>query len=226
MIIELGVTRNVGEKNICVRNICVQKIYVRAFLFLWKGASVDIVCKFFPLRGIFMLYQKKIALASVATAKINACKQIFQNAHIEACKAPSNVSNQPLSREETFTGAQYRLQNLRALSSRESELFIAIENGIWKIGDEYYDTPVVMIQGADPFSSVLSVTGESVYIPLHYAAMACDLKGVKTIGTLLMEDALIVDHQDPHSYLTAGKVSREYILAAVLKKAFMAYRSL
>ena len=171
-----------------------------------------------------MFNLNEIALASAATAKINACKRVFKNAHIEACNAPSNVSNQPLSREETFKGAQYRLQNLRALSSGEYELFIAIENGIWKIGDEYYDTPVVMIQGTDPFSPVLSITGESVCIPLHYAAMACESEGVKTIGTLLMEKNVHLDHQDPHIYLTNYKKSREDILAEVLRKAFMAYQ--
>jgi len=83
---------------------------------------------------------KKILVGSLNPVKIEAVRRGFQkmfpseNFECSGISVPSNVSDQPLSDEETLKGAENRVQN--ALKSSEiADYYVGIEGGIEVVGD-------------------------------------------------------------------------------------------
>jgi inosine/xanthosine triphosphatase len=84
---------------------------------------------------------QKVAVASKNPVKLNAVKEgfklLFPNTEFsfEAIAAPSGVADQPMTDDETYTGALNRVNHLA--SSIEADYWIAIEGGAQEKNDEY-----------------------------------------------------------------------------------------
>lgn len=84
---------------------------------------------------------KKIIIASKNPVKINAVKigfeKVFPNLDSEyiGISVPSNVSDQPMTNEETLTGAINRANNAKK-ERPDADFWIGIEGGIDKINNE------------------------------------------------------------------------------------------
>jgi inosine/xanthosine triphosphatase len=84
---------------------------------------------------------KKVAVASKNPVKINAVKEAFLllfpdwQIEIEGMPAPSGVSDQPMSDEETYNGALNRVNHLS--SNTKADYWVAIEGGAQEKDFEY-----------------------------------------------------------------------------------------
>ncbi len=84
---------------------------------------------------------QKIIVASKNPVKINAVKIGFEkmfpdeNFELEGVFVPSNVSDQPISDEETITGAMNRVENAKN-EFQNADYWVGIEGGIKKTQDE------------------------------------------------------------------------------------------
>ena len=81
---------------------------------------------------------KKIIIASKNPVKINSVKMAFQKVftgegfEFEGVSVPSNVSDQPVSDEETMLGASNRVNNAM-VSFPDADYWVGIEGGIEKL---------------------------------------------------------------------------------------------
>lgn len=76
----------------------------------------------------------KIIVASTNPVKINAAKMGFErmfpseSVEVQGISVPSGVSHQPMSDEETYTGAKTRATNAR-MENSEADYWVGIEGG-------------------------------------------------------------------------------------------------
>ena len=82
---------------------------------------------------------KKVIIASKNPVKINATKKAFEEVftdrfEFEGVSADSLVSDQPMSNDETLTGATNRLQNIQHL---KADYFVSIEGGVDLLDNNY-----------------------------------------------------------------------------------------
>lgn len=80
----------------------------------------------------------KIIVSSLNKTKINAVKNVYADMEVIACEAASNVSEQPMSDEETRTGAINRAKNSH--KAHPEAITIGLEGGVMQIGNELYLT--------------------------------------------------------------------------------------
>src|SRR5699024_7897254 len=78
----------------------------------------------------------KIIIGSLNQAKINAVKNVFKANILEAVNVPSNVSDQPMTDEETLFGAMNRANNCHAIYP--NHLAIGLEGGVMLMNEELY----------------------------------------------------------------------------------------
>lgn len=96
---------------------------------------------------------KKVYIGSSNPVKI-ACTRIgfetifgdLDNYEFIGKSVPSNVSDQPMTNEETLKGAVNRAKNLK-LSYPDGDFYVGIEGGIEEIGDEMEAFAWVVING-------------------------------------------------------------------------------
>lgn len=78
----------------------------------------------------------KIAIGSKNKTKILACERVFPEAEIIAMRAPSDVSEQPFSDEETLQGAKNRAK--WCLEQEGISFGIGLEGGVMQMKDTLY----------------------------------------------------------------------------------------
>lgn len=80
----------------------------------------------------------KIVISSTNPVKVNATSEAFKTSfpdekfEVEAISVESNVSNQPMSEQETMNGALNRVNNAQKLRP-EADYWVGIEGGIQRI---------------------------------------------------------------------------------------------
>jgi len=97
----------------------------------------------------------KIAIWTLREPKIQAIKEAikacpyFSQKEIEyiAQKVPSDVSDMPLSLEETMKGAQNRARNLKNIWV-EADFYVGLEWGTFKVGDRTFLLGVVYVENS------------------------------------------------------------------------------
>ncbi len=78
---------------------------------------------------------KKVIIASLNPAKINAVKSAFEavfpdlDFHFEGTSVPSEVSDQPMTNEETKAGALNRVRNAKS-AIEDGDYYVGLEAGI------------------------------------------------------------------------------------------------
>ncbi|NEV93351.1 non-canonical purine NTP phosphatase [Psychroflexus sp. YR1-1] len=99
---------------------------------------------------------KKVIIASKNPVKIKAAKQgleqMFPDQEFECVgvSVPSNVSDQPMSDEETFLGAKNRADNASG-SDKDADFHIGIEGGIAQINNEMQAFAWVVIKSGEQY---------------------------------------------------------------------------
>ncbi|MES9683569.1 inosine/xanthosine triphosphatase [Bacillus sp. AFS001701] len=97
----------------------------------------------------------KIIIGSLNPTKVGAVKKVFNQYKVEGLNVPSNVSNQPLTDQETMQGAINRAHNARVAG--ESEIGIGLEGGVIIENDRLflcnwgalvYENEVILASGA------------------------------------------------------------------------------
>ena len=97
---------------------------------------------------------KKIIVASQNPVKLNATHLGFQKMFpdevfvVEGVSVSSNVSEQPMSDEETLNGAMQRVKNAR-LQITDADYWVGIEGGVHERGLEMEEFGWVVIVSAD-----------------------------------------------------------------------------
>lgn len=85
--------------------------------------------------------KNKVLVASKNPVKLNAVKtgfkRMFPNREFEFLNAsvPSNVEDQPMDNEATFTGALNRANNAKSIF-KDVDFWVGVEGGIERAGDE------------------------------------------------------------------------------------------
>lgn len=96
----------------------------------------------------------KIIVTSKNPVKVEAVKEAFQKVFnnntitIDGLAVPSGVSDQPLSDQETITGAMNRLNNAMSINSK-ADYYVSIEAGINDIEGEMYNYAWVFIKNRE-----------------------------------------------------------------------------
>ncbi|SDG56767.1 inosine/xanthosine triphosphatase [Psychroflexus sediminis] len=99
---------------------------------------------------------KKVIIASKNPVKIKAAKQgleqMFPDQEFECVgvSVPSNVSDQPMSDEETFRGAKNRADNA-ANTHKDADFYFGIEGGIAQIDNEMQAFAWVVIKSGEKY---------------------------------------------------------------------------
>eukprot|EP00475_Leptophrys_vorax_P030479 TRINITY_DN4570_c0_g1_i1.p1 TRINITY_DN4570_c0_g1~~TRINITY_DN4570_c0_g1_i1.p1 ORF type:complete len:390 (-),score=130.13 TRINITY_DN4570_c0_g1_i1:56-1225(-) len=161
---------------------------------------------------------QKVAVASESKLKIAAVQAAYPEAQVKGYPSNSGVSSQPLTKDETLTGAQNRLVDVKK-AAPDADVWIAIENGIflWIEGSStYVDQACVLIESKG--ANVIQIWSEAVPVPGDLVKESIASSGKKTVGEILVERKAIEDSRDPHAYLAKNpKKNRQVLLEAVLK---------
>jgi len=97
----------------------------------------------------------KITIGSLNPTKVGAVQKVFNEFKVEGLNVPSNVSNQPMTDQETMHGAINRAHNARVAG--ESEIGIGLEGGVIIENDRLflcnwgalvYENEVILASGA------------------------------------------------------------------------------
>ena len=117
---------------------------------------------------------KKVIVASANPVKINTTeigfKKMFPQEAFEVrgISAPSNVSNQPMSGEETLKGAMNRANNVSKLAP-DADFWVGIEGGLQEVNGELEAFAWVVIKSKDGLLGK-GRTG-SFFLPLKVAEL-------------------------------------------------------
>lgn len=174
-----------------------------------------------------------IKLGSQSELKIQATRLAFAaeasrmpgqpQIEIFAIKAASEVNEQPFGYEETLRGARNRLANTKKDPSAAAATFVVtIENGILQFSDpnttkpSYIDMPFVIVENL--------LTGKQYFTTGCGMPLSSDLveeaqrRGFDKfhVGMLIYEKyGDQCNKNDPHSFLTAGRLSRVEMMVQV-----------
>ncbi len=116
---------------------------------------------------------KKVIIASDNPVKIRAVKDGFEKMfpdekfEFSGVAFPSNVSNQPLSNDETFIGAKNRADNA-FLKIKDAYFCVGIEGGIEPVGQEMEAFAWVVVRSGEQYGK--SRTG-TFFLPKEVAGL-------------------------------------------------------
>lgn len=106
---------------------------------------------------------KKVIIASKNPVKINAIKQgfekMFPNEKFEfkEISAASDVADQPMSSQETFTGALNRVNNASG-EMPDADFYVGIEGGVERVGVDMEVFAWVVIKSAERYGKAKTGT--------------------------------------------------------------------
>lgn len=119
-----------------------------------------------------------IVIASKNPVKINAVRQGFEKMFPGGVReyigisVPSEVSDQPLSNDETFTGATHRAMNAQKEMS-DADYWVGIEGGVEKVGEEMEAFAWVVILSSERIGKSRTAT---FFLPKEVARLICEGK--------------------------------------------------
>ena len=174
-----------------------------------------------------------VALGSSSYIKKKVVEETFgvKNAEIIGLKFPSGVPEQPVGKEQTQKGAQYRADKAMELQPN-AKIWVGIENGMYrddtnKDKDEddkdiqfkyWFDIGCIVIMYKNPENNELLkdvVWSDSLAIPIENTKLCLTLDGkaAKFDGNYTWSPL-----KDPHNELTQGKKPRKVWLLEAMQK--------
>lgn len=103
-----------------------------------------------------------VAIASTNLAKITAVKDAFarvfptEEFEYKALASASEVSDQPMSREETLLGATNRIKNLKAQT--RADFYVAMEGGVEYEGENMFGIGYAVVENNNHQTSARTAT--------------------------------------------------------------------
>ncbi|WP_067841525.1 DUF84 family protein [Amphibacillus sediminis] len=154
-----------------------------------------------------------IILGSTNKAKLAAVRRVFTDAKIESISAPSNVSAQPFTDEETLEGAINRAGFCQ--KQKQGSIGIGLEGGIMTINGQYY----LCNWGAlvDPSGRIFHAGGARILLPDSIVKALETGEELGDIMAKLTEKHDIRHHQGTIGILTNNLVNREAMFTHVVK---------
>ena len=157
----------------------------------------------------------QVHLASTSQIKIDAVESCFPFGEVHKYKnCPSQVNDQPMSFAEGTRGCQNRLKNLLGMyaqNEHSDDIFIAIENFIFRVDDTYHDMAVVMMSRG---SKVITTYSPSVEIPSKYI----DYTSISvTAASRMSVDYPNISVKDPHLMICGEGGKRQVFLESTIK---------
>jgi inosine/xanthosine triphosphatase len=161
----------------------------------------------------------RIAVTSKSPIKIGAVRDALSGLQLEAevngFKTDSAVGDQPRGLEQTHEGAVNRIASI---PRRDYDYIISIENGIHRLGAQWIDSAVVVIETKDGRRSQAESAGIPIpAVAVRYADnMAVHIgRGVK--ATTHTE----ANYCDPHAAITKGMWPRQRLLSQAITLALI-----
>ncbi|WP_017473453.1 DUF84 family protein [Amphibacillus jilinensis] len=156
----------------------------------------------------------EIIVGSENKAKLNAVKAVFQTEAVRAALAPSKVSDQPFSDEETLTGAINRAKYVQSVQA--DTVGIGLEGGVMELCNQLY----LCNWGAliAPDHRIFKASGARIPLPDVIAKPLYD--GVE-LGVIIDEyaDKVGVSQQEGAiGILTNNQLSRETMFIHIVQQ--------
>lgn len=151
----------------------------------------------------------KIAIGTTNKAKVNAVKNIVANyvttPQFIAQKVASNVSEQPLTSEETRQGAINRAQNV--VEQTAADMGFGLEGGVTEIAGQLYICNWCALALAD--GTVLTAAGAQLPLPQEVAVRVLAGEELGPVMAAYTKDKDISQNAGAIGVFTADLVSRE-----------------
>lgn len=157
-----------------------------------------------------------IIVGSTNNAKIQAVSRVFSSNDVSSFKAPSNVSKQPFSDEETRRGAINRAISSQQSINRKDNVFgIGLEGGVMSLGNQLYLCNWGAL--ALPNGEVIDASGVRILLPQH---VVHQLKAGQELGKImgtLTNDQEIRQKAGAVGVLTANYLTRKEIYVHIVQ---------
>jgi non-canonical (house-cleaning) NTP pyrophosphatase len=161
----------------------------------------------------------KVIVGSMSALKTTvveiAMRELGQVRTIVSVPVASGVASQPVGEDETLRGARQRAMSAKAVDS--SVCAIGIENGIRQVGNGWEDWAVIVLLPADGTEIIVHSDGVAVPTDIVEVARARGFS-TTTVGAVLAERFGSLS-DDPHTFLTGGRVSRQELLVSAVVRA-------
>lgn len=161
----------------------------------------------------------KITLGSTSTHKLaairEACERLNLQVDVAGVKTGSDINEQPVGFDETFTGALTRAEGVREQSP--DSIALGVESGIFRFGQEERHTlDLAVIVAITPEGRKIITTSSGVSFP-EVCVDEAERRGfdTTTVGSVVTEQHG-GDPTDPHSVLTNNAVTRTATLVDAL----------
>lgn len=143
-----------------------------------------------------------------------ACKILGFELTLIGVDVPSGQNEQPVGFAETYDGAFNRAK--MAKEKFDDAIAIGIENGIVRFASNPITIELAVVVLLDKNLRKIVSSSPCIFFPEEYVEEA-ESRGFDTItvGKVIAEK-LGGDHQDPHSILSAGKITRKETLVSAL----------
>lgn len=151
----------------------------------------------------------KIAIGTTNKAKIGAvevvAKQFFEQAKFTYYKAPSGISEQPMTTEETRQGAINRAKN--TLVATDSALSFGLEGGVMEIDDVMYVCNWGALVLAD--GTLFTAAGAQIVLPEEIAQEIRDGKELGPVMEAYTQRRDIRQQEGAVGIFTHGLINRQ-----------------
>lgn len=164
--------------------------------------KIDKYVEALPL--VYMSTESALKQGAVSRAMRRAGRPV----RVDGKKVDSGVAEQPMTIEETYTGAFNRHENLKKLGVK-ADYYVTIESGLHPVHKEYG------LYGCQAL--LLEKNGETIRLGIDFdiefpKQMLDKVPGqYADIGVLVQEEFGAIS-KDPYPYLTDGKLTRQSIL--------------
>lgn len=165
--------------------------------------------------------------AAGALAELAAVERIFRQCTVESHRGSSKVNEQPVGSEEALLGATNRLEGAKR-ARPGADYYVSVESSLVEVplpcGSEverrYYDISWVVLERASGSRLRTAVPCCGVELIAEDVAQA-RARGFerKTAGAVTANRLGLLDGRDPHSWLTAGRRSRDALLGEAIAVA-------
>jgi inosine/xanthosine triphosphatase len=153
---------------------------------------------------------KKVAVASKNPVKLNAVKEAFKQLFpqdefsFEAVAAPSGVADQPMSDDETYTGALNRVTYLS--KAVDADYWVAIEGGSQVKNDEYEVFAWVIIKSKEGKSG--KGRSSTFFLPSAITKLMKEGKELAHASDILFNESKLGQKQGTIGLLTGNAIDR------------------
>jgi len=190
--------------------------------------------EFQKLNELMNSFSDTVVVASASSIKIDSVQETLtelfpdRKFNIVGVPADSEINDQPIN-DETFLGAQNRIKNA-ALIKKElaNSIFISIENGIFESEKDKWEDKAVVIVRLPNNKSFTRLSDDNVEVPSNFISEAKNKNGglkentySRVMSDHYLKSGIVIDKQDPQTFLTEGKLTRKMQIKNTIKSLFL-----